>query len=180
MQPDAQTAASAPSVDASAVPVSESRAQGFKRFLKSSLVGIVATIVDVSLLMLMLRVFALNPYLAKTIALAGGVSTQFLGNRRFAFQATTGRLRRQLQWFVVVETIAFVTTVFVFRGLLALFKHLNIPLADLAANLMSGSIVYFGFSYPLWKRVFQLTPEEQAKAEQARQTQQDQRSQPSE
>lgn len=166
MQPDAQPAVDTPSVEASALgAATEPRSAGFKRFLKSSLVGIIATIVDVTLLMLGLRVLGLNPYLAKTIALAGGVSTQFLGNRRFAFQATTGKLRRQLQWFVIVEAIAFVATVFVFRGLLALGRHLNVPLADLGANLLSGSIVYFGFSYPLWKRVFQLTPEEQALAD---------------
>lgn len=140
---------------------------GFQRFLRSSFVGIVATIVDVTLLMIALRALGLNPYLAKTIALAGGVTTQFLGNRKFAFRAEAGRLQRQLKWFVVVEAIAFVTTVFVFRGLLAGFRHLNVPLADVAANLLSGSIVYFGFSYPLWKRVFALTPEEQARAAQA-------------
>ena len=140
---------------------------GIQRFLRSSFVGIVATIVDVSLLMLSLRALGLNPYLAKTIALAGGVTTQFVGNRKFAFRAESGRLDRQLKWFVLVEAIAFVTTVFVFRGLLAAFRHMNVPLADLAANLLSGFIVYFGFSYPLWKRVFALTPEEQARAAQA-------------
>ncbi len=165
MQPDAEPVVVAPVGDAQATErPPENKASGLERFLKSSLVGIVATVVDVALLLVGLRVFNLNPYLAKTIALAGGVTTQFLGNRKFAFQATTGKLRRQLQWFVVVEAIAFVTTVFVFRGLLAVFRHFNVPLADLAANLASGFVVYFGFSYPLWKRVFALTPEEQARA----------------
>lgn len=161
MQSDAQPAVQVAACSAA----SEPRSVGIKRLFKSSLVGIIATIVDVSLLMLCLRVLGLDPYVAKSIALAGGVSTQFIGNRRFAFQATTGRLRRQLQWFIVVEAIAFVATVLVFRGLLALGRYMHIPLADLGANLLSGSIVYFGFSYPLWKRVFRLTPEEQALAD---------------
>jgi putative flippase GtrA len=164
MQPDAPSASPTAAPSQNEAP-KEPASAGFKRFMKSSLVGIVATIVDVTVLLVCLRVFALNPYLAKVIALAGGVTTQFLGNRRFAFQASTGRLRRQLQWFAVVEAIAFVTTVFVFRGLLALGRHFDLPLADLGANLLSGSIVYFGFSYPLWKRVFALTPEERALAE---------------
>jgi putative flippase GtrA len=137
---------------------------GLKRFLKSSLVGVVATAVDVALLMFCLRALQLNPYLAKSIALTAGVATQFLGNRRFAFQATTGALRRQLQWFLLVEAVAFVAAVLVFRALLALFRYAEIPLADAAANLLTGSIVYFGFSYPLWKRIFALTPEERARA----------------
>ena len=136
-----------------------------RRFARSSLVGVLATAIDVALLMLCLRGLHFNPYLAKTIALAGGVTTQFVGNRRFAFRAQAGLLGRQLRWFVVVEAVAFVATVFVFRGLLALFQRWTLPFADLFANLLSGSIVYFGFSYPLWKRVFALTPEEQARAE---------------
>jgi putative flippase GtrA len=136
-----------------------------RRFARSSLVGVLATAIDVTLLMICLRGFHFNPYLAKTIALAGGVTTQFVGNRRFAFRAEAGRLGRQLRWFVVVEVVAFVATVFVFRGLLALFQRWALPFSDLFANLLSGSIVYFGFSYPLWKRVFALTPEEQARSD---------------
>jgi putative flippase GtrA len=143
-------------------------AEGIRRFLRSSLVGIVATVIDLTLLLLCLRLLHFNPYLAKSIALVGGVTTQFLGNRRFAFRATTGELRRQLQWFVVVEIVAFVTTVFVFRGLLAGLRWLDVPMADVFANLASGFVVYFGFSYPLWKRVFALTPEEAARAQSAK------------
>jgi putative flippase GtrA len=151
-------------------PTKDPRSFGdeLRRFARSSLVGVLATVIDVTLLMICLRGLHFNPYLAKTIALAGGVTTQFVGNRRFAFRAQAGRLDRQLRWFVVVEIVAFVATVFVFRGLLAVFQRWTVPFADVVANLLSGSIVYFGFSYPLWKRVFALTPEEQARAESER------------
>jgi putative flippase GtrA len=149
------------------------RIEGVKRFFKSSFVGIVATIVDLSLLLLLQNSLHLHEYVAKTFALAAGVSTQFFGNRLFAFNAGAGRVDRQLKWFLLVETVAFVATVMVYGWLfhrlseLATRAHppgklLGFLAPEIAANLLSGFIVYFGFSYPLWKRVFKLTPEELA------------------
>lgn len=151
-----------------------SRIEGVKRFFRSSFVGIVATIVDLSVLLLLQNSLHIHEYIAKSVALACGVSTQFFGNRLFAFQAGAGRVGRQLKLFILVEAIAFGATVMVygwlFHRLRTLAQHsvppgklLGILPPEIAANLLSGFIVYFGFSYPLWKRVFKLTPEELAK-----------------
>jgi putative flippase GtrA len=130
-----------------------------KRFLRSSLVGIVATIGDLAVLGLCMHLFGLPPWVSKVFALTVGTSIQFVGSRHFAFRAQKGRLQRQLRWFVVAEALALGLTVAVFQGLVSL----GLPAA--IASLASGSIVYFGFSYPLWRRVFRVTPDEAATAE---------------
>ena len=150
------------------------RVEGLKRFLRSSAVGVLATIVDLSVLLLLQNKLHLHAVLAKTVALSFGVSTQFFGNRIFAFQASAGRVGRQLKWFIVVEAVAFAGTIIVYGLLFRWFtalasraqppgKLFGVMPPEIAASLFSGFIVYFLFSYPLWRRVFKLTPEEQAK-----------------
>ena len=150
------------------------RLEGFKRFLRSTAVGVVATIVDLSLLLFLQNSLHFHAILAKTIALSCGILTQFFGNRSFAFKAGAGRVRRQLKWFLLVEAIAFVGTIIVYGLLFRWFtalavraqtpgKLFGIMPPEVAASLLSGFIVYYLFSYPLWNRVFKLTPEELAK-----------------
>ncbi|MDP3278373.1 MAG: GtrA family protein [Deltaproteobacteria bacterium] len=139
----------------------------FWQFWRSVSVGLVATAVDACVLLGGLRVLGFNPYVAKALALGCGLCAQFLGNRIFAFRATEGSIKRQLRWFVLIEVIAFVGAVLIFRGLLGWFTTLTqegrFPAAlllhgkpDLIANFGAGFVVYFLFSYPLWKIVFRV------------------------
>jgi putative flippase GtrA len=136
-------------------PRNETIAERVKRFLRSSAVGILATVLDMATLGLFVSVFHWDHTLAKIPALTIGTSTQFIGSRYYAFRAQRGKLGRQMKWFVFAEFCAFWLTVFVFH---AMDKWLHIPTA--IANLASGSVVYFGFSYPIWNRVFTLRPDE--------------------
>ena len=126
-----------------------------KNVVRSSAVGIVATMIDFAVLELLVRVLHLDRTAAKIPALALGTLTQFLGSRYYAFNAGSGALGRQLKWFVFVEFCAYWATVGVFH---LLESRLHVPME--IANLASGSVVYFGFSYPIWKRVFSVRPSE--------------------
>jgi putative flippase GtrA len=123
-----------------------------KRFARSSIVGVLATAADFAVLLTCIHLLHLPDWLAKVFSLTAGTSTQFVGSRYYAFRAQHGRLGRQLKWFVVAEALAFVLTVLVFHGLVLL----RVPIV--IANFASGSIVYFGFSYPIWSRVFRVPP----------------------
>ncbi len=130
-----------------------------RRFLRSSLVGIVATAIDFLVLEIVMRGLGTTATVAKIFSLAAGTATQFIGSRYYAFRSRDGLLARQLRWFLFVEFCAYWVTVFVFHGIV---RWLHVP-AEIA-NLASGSIVYFGLSYPLWHRVFQLRGDEEARA----------------
>src|SRR5439155_1550958 len=115
-----------------------------KRIGRSSLVGIVATVADLAVFETCLRLLGLNATLSKGFAVAIGTTVQFVGSRTFAFRAQRGRLVRQIRWFILVEVLGFAFTVVVAH---LLFRFAPIPRE--ISSLLSGSIVYFGFSYPI-------------------------------
>jgi len=132
-----------------------------KRFVRSSLVGALAAILDFVVLELCVRALGLAPWVGKVVAVTVGTTTQFVGSRYYAFRAERGHLPRQMRWFLVVELVGFWVNVGAFR-VLERYAHLPIELA----TIFSGSISYFGFSYPIWHWVFRLTPEDLARASQ--------------
>ncbi len=136
-------------------PHTERFGEKVRRFLRSSAVGIVATIIDYAVLELFARVLHVDPSLAKIPALTCGTLTQFIGSRYYAFRAQQGRLGRQMKWFAFVEFCAFWLTVLAFR---VMVRWMHLPME--IANWFSGSLIYFGFSYPIWKRVFTVRPED--------------------
>lgn len=146
----------------------ESLGKRAARFLRSLLVGAAATIADTLVLETLTRAFGVNATVAKAFALVTGVLVQFLGSRYFAFKATHGMLGRQLKLFVLCEVVTVTLSLGVFHGLHWLATRYMPFLSLEAAQFLSGAVVYFGFSYPMWKRVFALTPEEQERALQAR------------
>ncbi len=111
--------------------------------------GAVATVADVTLLTAMLDVAHAPLRLASPVALLAGVAVQFVGSRRFTFQSTDPRRVRQVLLFAAVEALAFV---------------LNVALTEVASRALRlpapvvrvpvTSLVYFGVSMPLWRRVF--------------------------
>lgn len=138
--------------------MTETLSHRFARFARSSLVGLVATIVDFAILELLARGLHMAPIPSKAIALACGVTTQFVGSRYYAFRAHAGSWHRQLRAFLIVEACAYCLSLGVFEGLRTVGARLHIPVDLELANLLTGSIVYFGFSYPIWKRVFHVDP----------------------
>jgi putative flippase GtrA len=119
------------------------------RFTRTVIVGGTATALDLLLLVVLVRDEMLTPEQANLPSLFAGSAVQFLGNRYWVFQAQDRPWGRQLVGFFVAEAISFGLN---WLGFDLLVKHTSIyyPLARPA----SVAIVFFGFSYPVWKWIF--------------------------
>lgn len=125
--------------------------RGFITLAKSAAVGAVATLADLAALTLMVELAGLRPQAANIPALILGLAVQFAGNKLFAFQnRTTDRLVRQGALFLLVEAVALLLNAALFH-LLVTTTSIPFPVARVAGQ----ALVYFGFSYPIWTRLFQ-------------------------
>ncbi|MCA9624494.1 MAG: GtrA family protein [Myxococcales bacterium] len=120
---------------------------------KSALVGVVATLADLAMLALLVEVIGIAPRLASAPALLLGVLVQFLGNKVFAFEDRSRAWARQGLLFGLVEIGALALNALLFDRLVALTGIPYLP-----ARLLVGGTVYFGFSLPLWSRIFRPQP----------------------
>jgi putative flippase GtrA len=76
----------------------------------------------------------------------------FVGHRRFVFRSAGGALHRQVFLFAAVEAMALAL-----NGIL--YEHASrlLPIFaqhELLLRLITTNLVFLGFSYPLWRRVF--------------------------
>ena len=117
--------------------------------VRSAGVGALATLVDLSVLWLLVSAVGLSPRLASVPALASGVAVQFVGNKLFAFQDRSRRWLRQAGQFAGVEALGFVTNLLLFDAVVA---HTSLPY--LPVRLCTTSLVYFAICLPLWSRIF--------------------------
>jgi len=117
--------------------------------VRSAAVGIVATLVDLGALWALVHGAGLHPALANVPALALGLAVQFTGNKLYAFRDRSRDLARQGARFAAVEAGAFALNALAYH-LLVMFTPVPYPLA----RLFGSSLVYFGFSFPLWGRIF--------------------------
>lgn len=121
--------------------------------LKSAGVGGIATAVDLLVLALLVELAGLDVRLASMPALAAGVAVQFFGNKLFAFEDRTRDARalaRQGALFAAVEVGALSFNALLFH----LLTTANV-VPYLVARVAVQALVYFGFSLPLWSRIFQ-------------------------
>jgi len=119
------------------------------RFARSVAVGGIATLVDLAVLTTLVELVHLSPEAANVPSLLAGLLVQFVGNRHFVFRAGDGHLGRQLGAFVATELMALVLNAVLF-ALAVAYTPIPYPIVRLLGEL----VVYVGFSYPLWKRVF--------------------------
>lgn len=113
--------------------------------LKSSGVGLAATVSDLGTTTLLVRCFGWSKQMANIPGLVPGIVIMFIGNKYFAFEDKSKKVLRQGVVFLVIEAVAF--------GLNALFFHLLVTWWDwheLLARLLSTNITYLGFSFPMW------------------------------
>lgn len=111
-------------------------------------VGALATGADLLALVLLVRAGA-TPTAASLPALAIGVAVQFVGSKVFTFQSRSPAWAREAALFLLVEAAAFALNLAVFDWGV---RHTPIPFA--LVRLLGQSVVYFGFSLPLWSFVF--------------------------
>ncbi len=124
-----------------------------ERMTRSAAVGLVATLADLVLLSLLVRVGHVDPRVASVPALCLGIVIQFAGNKRFAFRDRSADWLRQALLFLAVEALSFTANLVLFDLGVRL-----VPLPLVALRLVTTNLVYFALALPLWARVFH--PEE--------------------
>ena len=118
-------------------------------FVRSVLVGLVATAVDVGALVVLVQLGGLSPVAANVPALLLGVLLQYLGNKHLAFRDPSPDHLRQGSLFALVEIGTLLLNAagyHVLETLTPVPYALVRPIVTLA--------VYCLFSYPLWTRIF--------------------------
>lgn len=119
------------------------------RFGRSVLVGLVATAADVSTLAILVQIVHLTPTQANVPSLLVGMAIQFVGVRRWVFHAQEGSVRAQVLRFGLAEAGTLALNALVFHLLVT-----RTPIPYWLDRPIGTALVYVGFSYHAWKRVF--------------------------
>jgi putative flippase GtrA len=120
--------------------------------LRAGLAGVAATAIDLGTLALLVSIFHVDARLASLPALVAGGVANFIGNRHFAFRAKDGDLRTQLLGYAATELVALALNGVLYDTTLRL-----VPAAVgvyWLVRLVTSHVVFLGWSYPLWRRVF--------------------------
>lgn len=118
-------------------------------FVRSVLVGLVATAVDVGALLVLVQLGGLSPVAANVPALLLGVLLQYLSNKYVAFRDPSPDHLRQGGLFALVEVGTLALNAAGFHLLVTLT-----PVPCALARPIVTLVVYCLFSYPLWTRIF--------------------------
>lgn len=120
------------------------------RFTKSVVTGVVASVVDMSLLVVLVEWFHISPPTANLPSLIVGSGIQFFGNRHVVFHVERkGRLSHQMTLFALTEGASFALNAV---GFYLVVHGTQIPYY-LARPVISLA-VFAGFSFPLWGKIF--------------------------
>lgn len=118
------------------------------------LAGGAATAVDLAAMFAMVSLRGLSPRLASVPALLLAGTVNFLGNRHLAFRAEGGSVAQQAKRFACVHLVTLTLNAVLFdlaiRGLGA-----HAPFWLL--RLVVSNVVYLGWSFPMFRRVFRPT-----------------------
>ena len=99
-----------------------------------------------------MHAFGMSARAANLPALLAGGLVNFHGNRAFAFRATHGSLQKQATLFVLAELVTLGL-----NGVLYDFAMRAAPagaISALVVRLVVQNIVFVGWSFPVWRRVF--------------------------
>jgi putative flippase GtrA len=127
---------------------------------RSAMVGFAATAADLIALALLVELFGFSPAAANVPALFVGLIVQFAGNKWFAFRDRSGAWVRQGGSFLAVEACALLLNAALFDRLVAWTE-----LPYLLVRVTAQAAVYFGFSLPLWSRIFSPSTSRPARSE---------------
>jgi len=120
--------------------------------LRAGAAGLAATAIDLGMLALLVSIFHVDARLASLPALVAGGVANFVGNRHFAFRAKDGDLRTQVLGYAATELVALALNAFLYDTTLRL-----VPAAAgvyWLVRLVTSHVVFLGWSYPIWRRVF--------------------------
>jgi putative flippase GtrA len=119
------------------------------RALRGIGVGAVASLVDLVVLVVCVEALEVAPTVANAPALLAGALVQFVGCRHLVFRAHDGALGRQIVAFAATEAATLALNAIAFHLLVTLT-----PIPYGAARLLGTFVVFAGFSFPIWHRVF--------------------------
>lgn len=115
---------------------------------KSLIVGAVATGARAAALVVLVQGIGINDQVSNVASLMLGSVIQFFGNRNVAFKSKGS---------IKLQTVIFAGGELASLGLNAAGYHLLITKTSMnyiiASQLVTG-VVFFGFSYPLWRFIF--------------------------
>ena len=113
-------------------------------------VGAIATVVSMGLLIGLVKYLHYSPHAANIPSMAVGSIIQFLGQRSLVFSASKdGSAFQQGLLFFLAELGTFFLNTF---GFDAVVTHLGINYV--IARLGVTTLVYLGFSFPVWHLIF--------------------------
>lgn len=115
------------------------------RFGRTLFVGAWASLVDVGVVALCVRLLDIEPTLSRLIALVVSGVLVFFGNRSFAFHAQAGSIARQARLFVLTELVGLFLNLGVFRLIVTHAPELPPELVSQIANFL----VFVAFCYPM-------------------------------
>ncbi|MCA9544362.1 MAG: GtrA family protein [Myxococcales bacterium] len=122
--------------------------------LRSSAVGVAATLADLLMLVLLVDGLGWSKAAANVPALCLGLTVQFLGNKYYAFgDRSRDQLLRQGALFALVEAGAFILNAAAFHALAVVGGAHH-----LVSRVLGSGVVYFAYSYPLWGVIFRTPP----------------------
>ena len=121
------------------------------RLSKTLFVGAIATALDLATLTVLVQIFGFKPQAANIPSLLVGSSTQFFGNRHVVFKAKSGALLRQMLAFAACELTALSLNALGYYTLVT-WTSVHYVLARPIVSV----VVFFGFSYQMWKLVFRI------------------------
>jgi putative flippase GtrA len=130
----------------------ESRVASLLRLARAGIAGAAATLVDLGVLSLLVTGFGMGARIASVPALVAGGVANFVGNRHFAFRAGSGSLARQAVLYTLTEVIALALNGALYD--LVLRTHPAASQAYVWVRIATSHLVFLGWSYPLWQRVF--------------------------
>lgn len=120
-----------------------------RTFTRSAAVGLVATAVDLGVLALIVGALHRSPTLANVPGLLAGAAVQFWGNKYFAFEDRSPVVLAQATGFGAVTALTFLLNALGYELVVNTFA-----VHYLLARPLSEVLVYVGFTFPLWHRVF--------------------------
>jgi putative flippase GtrA len=140
---------------ARSVRETESRPAGTLTLLRSALAGVAATGADLATLSLLVAVAHWHPREANVPALLVGGLVNFLANREYAFRARRGNVAKQAMGYTVVEGVALALNGALYDVVLRWVPHTDHFFW--LVRLATTNLVFLGWSYPLWRRVFRVS-----------------------
>lgn len=118
-------------------------------FTRSAAVGLAATVLDLLILWVLVDGLGMTAAAANVPALLVGVAAQFAGNKWLAFRDRSPRIVQQGVQFALVEAGALLLNAVGFHLLVT-----ATAMPYLVARMLVSSLVYAGWSYGLWARIF--------------------------